>query len=88
MFGAATHHSFGDSPLALIPIRRTNGQLTFRVCWEFTPCGAKLIDYLFQGIAGIRSDEPLSRRPRPQDNRADDRESNALSFRTSAVSIS
>src|SRR6478735_11566571 len=33
-FGAATHHSFGGSPLALIPIRRTNGQVTFRVCWE------------------------------------------------------
>ena len=28
------------------------------------PFDAKLIDYLFQGIAGMRSDEPLRRRPR------------------------
>ncbi|HEY4638783.1 MAG TPA: hypothetical protein VIG87_02600, partial [Candidatus Udaeobacter sp.] len=47
-----------------MPIRRISGQVTFRGCWESPHFDAKLIDYLFQGIAGVRSDEPLCRRPR------------------------
>src|SRR4051794_25300162 len=48
----------------LTPTRRVNGQRTCRVCFTFPQGAAKLINYLLQRIAAVRSNEPLRRRPR------------------------